>query len=239
MAQEDFTQSMNNLNWELAQTFAEMRASLPRDAQTRIVFSPSSFASCPERIETDRLVLTKCTHDYGSGYRADLIRFHAKRQALQELGLLILAVVFHPGGHRTHMVLSHPRSDVKNLVISYSGLTARSSGHKTKPDQFSFSPERIEKHPWKSWGAQYWLLSSFPSFTLTNLKEFVVSEADWASRDTVKGFGGDDASIRLAALLLNIGYSDQSEIVLEGEGGNRGVGINSAEAIFEVDKDGA
>jgi hypothetical protein len=92
----------------------------------------------------------------------------------------------------------------------------------------------VEKHPWKGWGRDYWPLSSFPTFTLTNMSEFVVSEADWAARDTVNGFGNDDASIRLADLLLNIGYSDQSEIVLEGEGGNRGVGIHSAEAIFEV-----
>jgi hypothetical protein len=66
------------------------------------------------------------------------------------------------------------------------------------------------------------------------MKEFVVSESEWASRDTVKGFGDDDASIRLASLLLSIGYSDQSEVALEGESGNRGVGINSAEAAFEV-----
>jgi hypothetical protein len=113
-------------------------------------------------------------------------------------------------------------------------LTAHPSGHKTKPHEFSFSPERIEKHPWKSWGTEYWPLSSFPTFTLTNMNEFVVSDLDWASRDTVKGFGNDDASIRLAALLPNLGYSDQNEIVLEGEGGNRGVGIQSAEAVFEV-----
>lgn len=77
-------------------------------------------------------------------------------------------------------------------------------------------------------------LSTFPTFTLTNMPEFVVSDADWASRDTLKGFGDDDASIRLADLLLNIGYSDLREIVLEGEGGNRGVGVSSAEALFEV-----
>jgi hypothetical protein len=222
------------MNWDLGRVYAEMRMSLPKDERSRIVFSASSFGSCPERVETDRLVLTKCTHGYGSGYRADVIKFHAKREAFQELGLLILAVVFRPEGHRTHIVLSHPMSDIKNLIVSYSGLTARPSGHKTKPDQFSFSPERIEKHPWKGWGTEYWPLSSFPSFTLTNMNEFVVSDADWASRDTVKGFGTDDASIRLAALLLNIGYSDQSEIVLEGEGGNRGIGIHSAEAIFQV-----
>jgi hypothetical protein len=224
------------MNWDLDRAFAEMRTSLPKDARSRIVFSPSSFPSCPERIETDRLVLTKCAHDYGSGYRADQIRFRAIRTTFQELGLLILAVVFRPGGHQTHIVLRHPEGDIKNLVVSYSGSTARPSGHKTKPDQFSFSPERIEKYPWKGWGSEYWPLSSFPCFTLTNMKEFVVSEADWASRDTVVGFGNDDASIRLAALLLNIGYSDQDEIVLEGEGGNRGVGIHSAEAVFEVGK---
>lgn len=222
------------MNWDLDRIFAEMRMLLPKDARSGIVFSASSFASCPERIETDRLVLTKDTHGYGGGYRADVIKFHATREAFQELGLLILAVVFRPGGYQTHIALNHPGSNIKNLVVSYSGLTARPSGHKTKPDQFSFSPERIEKYPWKGWGAEYWPLSSFPSITLTNMNEFVVSEADWASRDTVKGFGNDDASIRLAALLLNIGYSDQREIVIEGEGGNRGIGIHSAEAVFRV-----
>lgn len=51
------------------------------------------------------------------------------------------------------------------------------------------------------------------------MKNFVVSEADWAGRDTVMGFGNDDANIRLADMLLNLGYSDESEIALEGEGG--------------------
>jgi hypothetical protein len=227
-----------NMNWDLNRVFGEMRTLLPKDAGTRIVFAASSFASCPERIETNQLVLTKSTHGYGSGYRADVIRFHATKNTFQELGLLILAVVFRPGGHQTHVVLNHPASDIKNLVVSYCGLTARPSGHKTKPDQFPFSPERIEKHPWKGWGADYWPLASFPSFALTNMKEFVASETDWATRDTVKGFGNDDASIRLAALLLNIGYSDQREIVLEGEGGNRGIGIHSAEAVFQISEDG-
>jgi hypothetical protein len=131
------------MNWDLDRSFAEICTSLPKDARSRIVFTASSFASCLGRIETDRLALTKCTHDYGSGYRADLIRFRAKRTTFQELGLLIRAVVFRPGG-QTRIVLSHPESDIENLGISYSGSTARPSGHKTKPDQFSFSPEKIE-----------------------------------------------------------------------------------------------
>jgi hypothetical protein len=222
---------------DLGRIFGGMRTSLPKDAHSTIIFSTSSFNGCPERVETDRLVLAKSTHEYGSGYRTDLIKFHAKRETFQELGLLILAIVFQPGGYRTHVELNHPLSIIKNLVVSYSGLTARSSGHKTKPDHFSFSPGKVEKHPWKNWGSRYWPLSSFPSFRLTNMREFVASEADWASRDTVLGFGDDDANIRLADLLLNIGYSDESKIVLEGEGGNRGVGLTSAEAAFEVCED--
>jgi hypothetical protein len=222
------------MNCDLHRVFAEMRSSLPKDARSRTVFSASSFAACPERIETDRLVLTKSAHEYGGGYRADLIKFRATKETFQELALLILAVVFRPGGYRAHIVLNHSRCVIKNLVVSYSGLTARSSGHKTKPDHFSFSPSKVEKHPWMTWGSCYWPLSSFPSFTLTDMKEFVASEADWAARDTVMGFGNDDANIRLADMLLNLGYSDQREIVLEGEGGNRGVGINSAEAVFEI-----
>jgi hypothetical protein len=223
-----------NMNCDLDRIFTEMRRSLPRDTRSGFVFSTSSFADCPEHIETDRLVVTKSTHGYGSGYRADRIKFHARKETFQELGLLILAVVFRLGGYRTRIVLNHPRSVIKNLVVTYSGLTARSSGQKTRPDHFPSSVGKLEKHPW-SWRGQYLDLYSLPSFTLTNMKEFVVSDADWTARDTVMGLGNDDANVRLAELLLNIGYSDETEIVLEGEaGGIRGVGINSAEAVFEV-----
>src|SRR5690242_19554284 len=116
------------MNRDLDRVFAEMRTSLPKDARSSIVFSGSSFPSCPERVETDRLVLTKSTHGYVSGYRADVIKFHANRETFLELRLLILAVVFRPRGYRTHIVLNHPGSDIKNLVISYNGLTARPSG---------------------------------------------------------------------------------------------------------------
>lgn len=227
------------MSCDLSRIFAEMRMSLPKDVRrSGSVFSSSSFASIPERIETDQLLVTKSTHGYGSGHRIDVVTFSAKSDTFQELGLLILGVVFRPGGCRINVVLTHPRSTVRNLVVSYSGLTARSSGHKTRPEHFRFSPSKVEKHPWQ-WCGHLWELYSFPCFTLTNMKEFVVTEADWAGRDTVIGFGNDDANVRLADLLLNLGYSDQKEVVLEGEGGNRGVGINSAEAVFEVSEQDA
>lgn len=222
------------MNCDLRKNFGGMRERLPKDERSRIVFSASSFCGCLERVETDRLVVTKSTHEYGSGYRTDLVEFRAQKEAFQELGLMILAVVFSPGGCRVHVALNHPQSVIKNLVVTYSGLTSRSSGHKTIPSQFVFSPSRIERHPWGC-GAQQWEPYSLPTLTLTNMKEFVVTDADWSGRDTVMGFGNDDASIRLAEMLLNIGYSNETKFALEGEGGGiRGVGINSAEATFEV-----
>lgn len=143
------------MNCELGRIFGETRRSLPQDARSQLVFSASSFAGCPDRVETDRLIITKSTHDYGSGYRADLLKFRARKETFQELGLLILAVVFRAGGCRTHVVLNHPKSVIKNLIVFYSGLTARASGHRTKPDRFRFSPEKIERYPWKSWASQY------------------------------------------------------------------------------------
>ena len=60
------------------------------------------------------------------------------------------------------------------------------------------------------------------------------TDDDWNGRDTVIGFGNDDASVLLAELLLQLGSTENEtdEVVLEGEGSFRGVGIHSAEVAF-------
>jgi hypothetical protein len=77
-------------------------------------------------------------------------------------------------------------------------------------------------------------LFNLPTFKLTNLKECLVTDDDWAQRDTLVGFGNDDASVGLAELLLRFGWpqNESNELALEGEGGFRGVGRFSAEAFF-------
>jgi hypothetical protein len=79
-------------------------------------------------------------------------------------------------------------------------------------------------------------LFDLPTFRLTNLKEFVVTDQDWAQRDTVIGFGNDVGSVKLAELLLRLGSprNETNEVVLEGEGGFRGVGRFSAEGSFHL-----
>ena len=66
---------------------------------------------------------------------------------------------------------------------------------------------------------------------LTYLDRSVITEDEWAKRDTVKGFGSDRGSVLFAELLLNASRprNPLDEYALEGELGFRGVGPGSSE----------
>ncbi len=63
------------------------------------------------------------------------------------------------------------------------------------------------------------------------MQGFANTDEEWNKRDTVKIFGRDTGMVLFAELLLNaaLPQNDEDEYELEGEGGFRGVGINSAE----------
>ena len=215
---------------DLQNCFRELVRQLFSSENRVFTFTAKSFSELPTALKTDQIVLRK-GHVNHDSFRAERLQFFASKSTYRELGLLILSVVFHPNGARVHVTLTHPSSNIRNLIVEYPGSTPRISGHQTIPEKFEFYPQQIATHPWTGENPD---VLGFPRFTLTNLKRFVVTEEQWASRDTVIGFGNDDASIRLASLLLNFGSpeSDTNEVVLEGEGGLRGVGVHSAEAAF-------
>jgi hypothetical protein len=175
----------------------------------------------------------KKNHDYEGSPRFDWLSFFAQKQTYQQLGLLILSVVFRSGGSRVHLALTNQASVVKNLVVEYKGLTHRGFTYRTRPDHFLFLPDKVQIHPWTN---QCLGVFDLPTFKFTNLKDSVVTEDDRSRRDTVLGFGTDDASVRLAELLLRFGspQNEVTEVVLEGECGFRGVGRFSAEASFNL-----
>jgi len=219
---------------DLSRHFREIAEGLSRQDARGYPFSSGSFTDVPDHLETSLLVIKKGYHDY-DGFRADVLSFVAQKQTYRQLGLLILAVIFRSGGARVHLELTNPESTVRHLLIKYPGLTNRGFQYRTRPDHFLFIPGEIAKHPW---AYQDFHLFDLPAFKLTNLKEIVITEEDWAQRDTVVGFGNDDASVRLADLLLKFGSpsNETTEVFLEGEGGFRGVGRFSAEAAFCVDE---
>jgi hypothetical protein len=149
------------------------------------------------------------------------------------LGLAILAVVFCPDLPELTIKLDHSDSEIKAVKIRYSGSTGRSQfDYVTEPRSFEYYPDEVAESPWKDQKAadfKWW-----PDFWLT------YSGADswnhWEDRDQIEGFGGDDASVLLAALLLNFGRDDnrQTVVTLESPVGYGGVSKLSAEVQFRI-----
>jgi YD repeat-containing protein len=141
------------------------------------------------------------------------------------------AVGNRPNPQKVHIKLTHPVSDIKNIVIyfEYKDLDEIEPGYNTRPYAFNYYPEETERHPWYS---RHPDPDELPCFWLTNLEDCVITEEDWGNRDTILGFGSDVGSVRFAELLLNASRPQNTvnEYVLEGEAGFRGVGKLSAEA---------
>jgi len=132
---------------DLHRCFGELAKALPDDEKRSFTCTAQTFSELPGQLETECLVIRK-THLNYEGAQVDRLQFFAPKSTYRELGLLILSVVFQPRGSQVHVVLANPSSDIKNLIIEYRGNTPRVSGHQTVPWKFSFSPERIETHPW-------------------------------------------------------------------------------------------
>src|SRR5882724_8674573 len=125
---------------DLHNNFGKFASVLPIDEKQGFTFDSQTFPELASLLETDQLVIRK-THVNYDGSRVDRLQFFASKSTYRELGLLILSVVFHPGGSRAHLSLTDPSSAVKNLIIEYSGSTPRVSGHQTSPQKFDFWPE--------------------------------------------------------------------------------------------------
>ena len=217
---------------DLERVFGRTADTVPTSAagDTEFVFSARTLLVPPMETATDRLILTKTTHDYRPAWCVDALWMQAHRRTCRQVDLLILAVVFHETPVAAHVALTHPRSDIKHLVIEFAYLPEDHGGYITRPYAFSYTPAETKRHPWydRPWS---WRLPDLPVFVVTNLQDLIMTPQDWERRDTVRGCGSDAASVLFAELLLNAGRPENpvTEYQLEGEGGFRGVGEHSAE----------
>lgn len=218
---------------DLESLFAELANTIPIGVSDRFVFTSQVLPVPPPYLITDRLLLKKGAHDYDSNFRADVLQFHFHQETCRNLGLLILSIILHPEPAKVHLELTHPASDIKNLIIEFDHKSPDRivSGYHYLPYDFVYSPNEVERHPWFGSCIDP---SDLPKIYLTNLKRFVVTDEDWKQRDTIIGFGGDRGSVLFAELLLNAGrlQSKLNEYHLEGEAGVRGVGPMSAEVTL-------
>ncbi len=212
--------------------FGEVAEKVPTSGNEEIVYSAATLPRPPALIMTDQLYIEKGFHDYHPGwFRADTLLFHARKTTYRQLGLLIMAVVFHLEPTEVHIELTHPASAIKHLIIQspYKGPDDLHPGYNTRPYCFLYSPHSTTR--WFPWPEQHLDPAELPCFYLTNQKDCVGTEQDRVERDTVRGFGTDKGSVLFAELLLNASQPDNplNEYDLEGDGGYRGVGYLSAE----------
>jgi len=218
---------------DLERLFGKLAAKLPTSPDDEMRLSAATLPRPPARLSTDQLYIVKGFHEYHPSFRADMVDFHADKSTYRHLGLLILAVVFQAQAEEVQIELTHPASAIKLLAIEspLKGPDDIGAGYNTRPYVFSYWPGPTSRIPWVPPAD----LSHLPCFYLTNQEDCVgPTEEDRANRDTVRGFGTDKGSVRLAELLLNAGQPDNpvDEYNLEGDGGYRGVGYLSAEARF-------
>lgn len=218
----------------LENIFGDLAARLPlsSDGNESFTFTFETLPVPPSQIETQNLYIKKGSHIYHPSFKIDSIGFNARKETYRYLGLLILAAVFNPQPSEIIVKLTHAESDILNLIIEYKhfDLVSLYSGYRTKPFYFEYYPALSWKHPFdKCIDPQH-----LPCFSLTNMEDFQNSDNDWKNRDTVRIFGSDTGMVRFAELLLNaaLPQNEEHEYELEGEGGFRGVGINSAEVTM-------
>lgn len=223
---------------DLKDVFGSLGEHLPfvADGNESFTFTAETLPVSPSQIETPNLYIKKSEHIYHPSFRIDSIGFNACKETYRYLGLVILSAIFHPQSSEILIKLSHPESDISNLIIRYyrSELGRLSDGYHKKPFAFEYYPKLTWKHPFDKCIDP----RNLPHFVLTNMEDFVDSEDDWKNRDTVrisgseKGISSDEGMVLFAELLLNaaLPQNEQDEYELEGEYGFRGVGIGSAEA---------
>ena len=229
----------------LETVFGDLAARLPlsSDGNESFTFTSETLPAPPSQIETPNLYITKSAHSYNDLYKFDLLYFNAQKETYRFLGLLILSAIFHPQPSEILIKFNHPESEIFNLIIEYAhmNLDKLPSGYHTKPFAFEYYPALSWKHPFD----KYIDPRNLPCFSLSNMKRLVYTDEEWKNRDTVRIFGKDTGMVLFAELLLNaaLPQSEEDEYQLEGEGGFRGVGINSAEVtlllpghIFWVDE---
>jgi len=219
---------------DLKKIFSELAAQLPTslNGDASITISTQNLPVPPAHLVSDRLFIRKSTHQYSYSYKVDGLDFYAHKETYSHLGLLYLAIAFHRASSETVIELTHPTSDIKNIIVECQGkdLQTLSGGYHIQPYAFVYFPREMSKHPFNG----HTLPQNLPCFGLTNVNDCIVTEEDFRNRDVVRSFGNDEGSVLFAELLLNAGQLENpvNEYALEGEGGFRGVGIWSAEVTL-------
>ncbi len=209
--------------------FGEVALAVPDGppGEAEFIFSAESLPVPAPVLSSDRIFMRKTFHDYNGWYRADWLMLFIERQVARELGVFLLACVFHEPERTILELPAH--SDIRRIIYRSSKYEPDGPplGLALKPATFRYFPDITEKHPWLAEREPH----NLPLLALSNLEDLVCTDAEWQARDTVFIESSYTGTVRLAELLLNAGcsWNDVLEYDLEGDAGFRGVARMSAE----------
>jgi hypothetical protein len=197
-----------------------------------VVLGAKDFPALPSTISSQAITVRKTYKYINDCYRLEVMHFRATRETYRYFGLAILAVIFCPDLSELHIRLESAESALRSIKIRYNGTTPRAAfQYLTMPHSFRYYPAEISENPWVDRRIPE---TGWPEFLLTysGLKP----EEHWEERDTIEGFGGDDAAVLVASLLLDFGRPENKQhfVKLETPVGYGGVSKLSPEVHFHL-----
>lgn len=108
----------------LSQVFGAIASRVPEGplGEADFVFRREDLPRPPAELRTDSIVVQRTTHDYNSWYRADALWIYLGRRKARELGVFLLACMFSVHEEDTLLLLDHPQSHIRRIVVSTASL---------------------------------------------------------------------------------------------------------------------
>jgi hypothetical protein len=199
---------------------------LPTNDKDMIVLSSQNLPQLPEQMVCGKLLIMLSETAY-SGVRRDYLEFEAESRTYQLLALALLAKIFHEGPPLARIKLTHPASDIREIVLDYEhnleNCLTVAEWYETRPYQYRWGrspPDRA--YSWgnyrPTWGNRP--NRALPAFALMTRRGEPVNKPDWQERDLLHCAGTDEGHVFLADTLLNLGHPNENpeqRIKLEGE----------------------
>jgi len=190
------------MSCDLERIYGELAARLPEDEGSDPThLDETVIPPAPQELATDRLRIYRSQLQRLPGCRGDYLDIVAPRPTIRQLGLLVLAVLFHEQCDRSTLHLTHPDSVLKHIVTDYKHWKkSEVSGFRFRPWVLGYVPENVE-HAFRTDDRGF----SAPLLRLTNLSDCQHNENDWRTRDVLNWVGGAGATADVAEFLLNAG----------------------------------
>ena len=136
---------------DLERVYGELAGRLPEDEGSAPVhLDEDVIPLAPPEITTDRVRIYRSQLQRLPGYRGDHLDIVAPRSTIRQLGLLVLAALFHDQCNRSILNLAHPDSALKHIVTEYRHWSKSDvSGFRFRPWVFGSSamfPKTLVPH---------------------------------------------------------------------------------------------